>query len=738
MTFEFFWLLHSLAAAIYIVLLGNALRKRHNYEQILPWLSAFLLTYLLIELKYMGLGTYLPAGLAANWNAYGVFLGSIVLRYLGAALTQRVVRSKQWLMAGLIAFASLVGISFIVVPLATVFVTLNQWQLQAANLIFGLLFLGWAVYSVNTIQLTIRSYRQIKFPNMRNRMFVWGLGLGLLLAANAVSLIWSDDPYTVFSGIGAIAIVYSLLSRRVFRLGVALRRIVNSTFTLLLELAIYGLIFWGLQHLYQSQFAHYPWVLTIVLAFLVVLLVNPLLREAQEWLNRLFFGKDHDISGILREYSQSISNVLDLELLSIVIVEKSRQALKVDSGDIFLVEFEAKDKSNQNYVLRRGRDRDDETAKGVIPAESALAQALGQERRTLFKGEIDMLPAYQSITVREQHWLSRLGMEVYVPVHAQDEWVGLLALGPKSSGEPYYAEDIELLNILTDQTAVALQNVLLVESIMQVNSEFRKAYTAMEEAHKKLQRLDRVKSDFISITSHELRTPLAIISGYSQMLMEDTSLSGDLAGKGIIEGIFKGSQRLHDLIDNMLEVAKIDMQELELQKGRLKLNTLLRRVCREYAQAFRERNMKLHFDGKIAQLPNIEADFDALQKVFDHLISNALKYTPDGGTITIKGRQLPEADDEQPKEGLEIVIQDTGVGIDPRYQELIFTKFYQTGDVALHSTGKTKFKGGGAGLGLTIVRGIVEAHGGRVWAESPGYDEENHPGSSFHVILPLG
>jgi len=76
--------------------------------------------------------------------------------------------------------------------------------------------------------------------------------------------------------------------------------------------------------------------------------------------------------------------------------------------------------------------------------------------------------------------------------------------------------------------------------------------------------------------------------------------------------------------------------------------------------------------------------------------------------------------------------------LDPRFKDLIFTKFYQTGEVALHSTGRTKFKGGGPGLGLAIVKGIVQAHGGRVWAESPGYNEDLNPGSQFHVLLPSG
>jgi signal transduction histidine kinase len=135
-------------------------------------------------------------------------------------------------------------------------------------------------------------------------------------------------------------------------------------------------------------------------------------------------------------------------------------------------------------------------------------------------------------------------------------------------------------------------------------------------------------------------------------------------------------------------------------------------------------------------LPLIQGDPEALKKVFYHLISNAIKYTPDGGKIVVSGFLKEHGDPKFPPGGVEIILSDTGIGIDPRFKDLIFTKFYQTGELALHSSGKTKFKGGGPGLGLAIVRGIVEAHGGKVWAESSGYDEENMPGSHFHVVLP--
>jgi signal transduction histidine kinase len=113
---------------------------------------------------------------------------------------------------------------------------------------------------------------------------------------------------------------------------------------------------------------------------------------------------------------------------------------------------------------------------------------------------------------------------------------------------------------------------------------------------------------------------------------------------------------------------------------------------------------------------------------------NAIKYTPDGGMITVSGRVVQ---DETLGECVEVIVADTGIGIDEEHHELIFEKFYQTGEVRLHSSGTTKFKGGGPGLGLAIARGAVLAHGGRVWVESQGHDEKHYPGSRFYVRLPL-
>jgi len=160
---------------------------------------------------------------------------------------------------------------------------------------------------------------------------------------------------------------------------------------------------------------------------------------------------------------------------------------------------------------------------------------------------------------------------------------------------------------------------------------------------------------------------------------------------------------------------------------------LIKKVKKGFARAFEERNIHMTEEG-LADLPLVPADPDLLQKVFHHIIMNAIKFTPDGGSIYVTGKHLNGSEPPQ----VEIAIRDTGIGIDPALHHLVFEKFNQTGDVLLHSSGKTKFKGGGPGLGLAIARGIVEAHGGRIWVESPGYNEITNPGSTFFVSLPAG
>jgi signal transduction histidine kinase len=303
-------------------------------------------------------------------------------------------------------------------------------------------------------------------------------------------------------------------------------------------------------------------------------------------------------------------------------------------------------------------------------------------------------------------------------------------LGAKGSSEPYSAQDIALLRTLAGQTAVALENARLVDDLRRLNSEITQLNQDLTETNERLAIIDRTKSDFISIASHELKTPLTHIRGYTDMLQE-MAKAGEATStiiRSTTQGISGGAQRLQSVVEALLDVSLIETETFRIHPSSVSLQRVVAHVLAGLEDAIWERRQVVTMDG-FESLPDITADATRLHQVFWNIIINGVKFTPDNGQITIRAK----LDGVQ----VEVAIEDTGIGIDPEHHDLIFEKFYRTGDLMLHSTGQTKFKGAGPGLGLPIARGIVEAHGGRVWVDSPGHDEATLPGSTFYVVLPV-
>jgi len=251
----------------------------------------------------------------------------------------------------------------------------------------------------------------------------------------------------------------------------------------------------------------------------------------------------------------------------------------------------------------------------------------------------------------------------------------------------------------------------------------------LEKARLTLEKLDKSKSDFISIAAHELRTPLTLIEGYADMLIEQLTKDDHRVKLPVLlKGIDNGTRRLREIVDDMIDVSMIDNNMLSLNFQPVWLNRIFSVIEQEFREDVTERKLKFTVRAFPGSDLMIFADAERLFQAFRNIISNAIKFTPDGGTITVDGRLLPGF--------IEIIVSDTGIGVDPEYHLLIFEKFGRLGNASLHSSGKTKFKGGGPGLGLPITKGIIEAHSGAIWVESEGYNEETCPGTIFHILLP--
>jgi signal transduction histidine kinase len=467
---------------------------------------------------------------------------------------------------------------------------------------------------------------------------------------------------------------------------------------------------------------------------LLSFIFTPLLSLVRRWVNHWLNIREFHPSRTLHAYSEQISNILDMQRLANVAVGLIIEAMDISRGFLFLVDTDLTGESQKTFRLRAVRNQGERQIKMlVLTSDHPIAKQLTVEQRPLLQYDLDLLPAFRSVSSAEREWFNHLEAEVYLPIFSKREWIGMLALGAKLSGNRYSEEDLVTLSALAGQTAVALENARLVENLVQLNTELRQAYRALDKANRDLERLDQTKSDFISIASHELRTPLTTIIGYTEMLMEDESLPPPV--HAMLKSISKGTRRLHEIMDSMFDIAQIDTRTLQLHIAPVDTASLIKEVSNGLENSVKERKQTLTIT--IPSLPMAKADPNLLKKLFQHLLTNAIKFTPNNGQITVAARELPTRSAELPNGGVEIVVSDTGVGVDPASQDIIFSKFYQPGELSKHSTSKTRFKGSGAGLGLALSKGIVEAHGGRIWVESKGYDEVNFPGSKFHVVIPL-
>ena len=274
----------------------------------------------------------------------------------------------------------------------------------------------------------------------------------------------------------------------------------------------------------------------------------------------------------------------------------------------------------------------------------------------------------------------------------------------------------------------------------------------LEEANAKLQKVDKVKSDFVTLAAHELRTPITLVYGYARILQSTVEASdrqdfiegsvGDLAGR-----IFYSIHRLSEVVNDILNIALIEADEMRLEQEPVDLVKVINDALSELDPTKNDRALNISLEA-LNTLPPLVGDKERLQQAFWNLLSNAIKFTPDGGSISVRGRvinpaaiatetTLPPHPHLIDRAGILVTIKDSGVGIAVTEQDEIFEQFYIVGNTSYHSSSKTDFGGGGLGLGLPITRGIVQAHGGHIWVESAGRNIEEKPGSTFYVFLPL-
>jgi GAF domain-containing protein len=400
----------------------------------------------------------------------------------------------------------------------------------------------------------------------------------------------------------------------------------------------------------------------------------------------------------LGEVGRAVSSTLDLETVLNTIVSRAVQLAGLEAGAIY--EY---DEVAEVFHLRATQNLSEEFLEIARPL--ALPKGEGATGRLAVTREPVQIPditAPDAYHGRMRDVLLRMGHRALlaVPLISEDHIVGGLVVNRRQPGE-FAPEVIDLLRTFATQSALAIQNARLFREI--------------EAKSRQLEVASQHKSEFLANMSHELRTPLNAIIGFSEVLTD--RMFGELNEKQeeYLKDIYASGTHLLSLINDILDLSKIEAGRMELELSEFDLPTAIDHALMLVRERAGRRSIALHtnIDNRLGQ---IQADERKVRQVVLNLLSNAIKFTPEGGRIDVGAVA---------KDGfVEISITDTGIGIAPEDQEKVFEEFRQVGTAAK--------KVEGTGLGLTLCRKFVELHGGRIWVKS-----EVGVGSTFTFTIPV-
>jgi signal transduction histidine kinase len=394
----------------------------------------------------------------------------------------------------------------------------------------------------------------------------------------------------------------------------------------------------------------------------------------------------------LVELSVILNSTLDLDALLQLITATATELLDCEAASILL--YDEKDK-RLFFAAATGSDPE-ELAKIPVPIENSLAGTIFRTSQHIIINNAEQDPRHYSLV--SDHIQFNVKTLLGVPMPIKDRTVGVLEALNKREGV-FDEHDASVLAVTAAHAAIAINNARLLR--------------ATQKALQKVQESDQLKRNFLALASHELRTPLNIIMGYSTVLKEDSK--GDLSDHA--NQVLNAARQMRSILDEMNNLAMLKSDEMTLKPQKVAMEDVLTYACegiRDIA-ATRKQNLIYAFSEE-AYVVNV--DIDKTAQAFGNILGNAIRFSPEGTDITIGVK----------KEGDQVLswVQDHGRGIPADKLEKIFEEFYQI------EPPNTRHYGG-LGIGLTIAKGLIEAQGGTIWAESEGVSK----GSTFKVSLPM-
>jgi len=431
---------------------------------------------------------------------------------------------------------------------------------------------------------------------------------------------------------------------------------------------------------------------------------------------------------VLRKITDVITSSLDLQKVCQEIVNSVTARLNFVAGLIALIDADKYElypaAISETKGMSKVRGLVGDQAKLKISADdksSKLAQAVSNMKMYTANDLSEILsPPLKSRIAQRIQKMNKIRGAIVLPIVAQGKALGALAIALDKPVKEISDQEKETLKTLANEAGLAIDNALLFERTQKFNvhlkEEVSRATKELRGANAKLLKLDKAKSEFISIASHQLRTPLSTIKGYLSMILDgDYGMISEEVGK-VLGRVYNSNERLVTLVNNMLNVSRIESGRIKLDPKPFQIEETIENVMGELAPEARSRRVDLVFDKPSWRPHLVMGDKRLLHEVTMNLVDNAIKYTSHGKVKISLHRHFGI---------LEVRIKDTGVGMSRDDQTRLFKKFSRGRDAYRYYTG-------GSGLGLYVVKKLIEMHGGTIEGSSPGKGK----GSTFKFTIP--
>ncbi len=459
--------------------------------------------------------------------------------------------------------------------------------------------------------------------------------------------------------------------------------------------------------------------LTILLS---IIIFQPIYRFLEKLASKYFYYTFYSYQTVLTDLGRKLTQVLDLDNLAALITNTLIETMKLDKAVLLL-----RNAQTGNYQIKKNVGFREENGISLVK-DNFLTAYLEKTKISLVYEELSLVISdnkeKEKIDLESlQQNMKKIEASLCLPLLIEDKIMGLIVLGKKISGGAYSKQDLDLLSTLANQASIALQNARLYAQVKNLSENLQQKVNdqtkELQEAYDDLKRLDEAKSEFISIASHQLRTPLSAIKGYISMLLEGTYGQLENKEKAPLQNVYQANERLIKLVNDLLNLSRIEAGKVELEKGMISLEKLIAEAIQIMKIKAKEKGLYLRIEKQKKKLPELLLDKEKLGQAIINIVDNAIRYTEKGGVaISLKN--------EPAENKIIIEIKDTGAGMDQSELTELFASFSR-------GSAGNQYWTEGTGLGLYVAQKFVEMHGGRIWAESEGKNE----GSTFFIELPI-